>query len=73
MIGSTSNLDQLDPAVTKRPSRFDREYHFSPPNEDERLAYCRYWRQKFIGSDEVDFPEEICRAIAKLTEGFTFA
>jgi transitional endoplasmic reticulum ATPase len=43
------------------------------PSEDERLAYCRYWRQKFIDSDEVDFPEEICHAVAKLTEKFTFA
>jgi transitional endoplasmic reticulum ATPase len=73
MIGSTNNLDQLDPSVTKRPSRFDRKYHFSLPSEDERLAYCRYWRQKFIDSDEVDFPEEICHAVAKLTEKFTFA
>jgi transitional endoplasmic reticulum ATPase len=73
MIGSTNNLDQLDPSVTKRPSRFDRKHHFSLPNEDERLAYCHYWRRKFIDSDEVDFPEEICYAIAKLTEKFTFA
>lgn len=73
MIGSTNNLDQLDPSVTKRPSRFDRKYHFSLPSEDERLAYCRYWRLKLIDSDEVDFPEEICHAIAKLTEKFTFA
>jgi transitional endoplasmic reticulum ATPase len=73
MIGSTNNLDQLDPSITKRPSRFDRKYHFSLPNEDERLAYCRYWRQKFIDSDEVDFPEGICHAVAKLTEKFTFA
>ena len=73
MIGSTNNLDQLDPSVTKRPSRFDRKYHFSLPNEDERLAYCHYWRQKFIDSEEVDFPEEICHVVAKLTEKFTFA
>jgi transitional endoplasmic reticulum ATPase len=73
MIGSTNNLDQLDPSVTKRPSRFDRKYHFSLPSEDERLAYCRYWRRKFIDSDEVDFPEEICHAVAKLAEKFTFA
>jgi transitional endoplasmic reticulum ATPase len=39
-IGATNNLDQLDPSVTRRPSRFDRKYHFSLPNEDERLAYC---------------------------------
>ena len=73
VVGPTNNLDQLDPSITKRPGRFDRRYHFSLPSEDEQLAYCCYWRQKFIDSDEVDFPEEICHAVAKLTEKFTFA
>ncbi|KAM0718421.1 hypothetical protein Q7P37_005491 [Cladosporium fusiforme] len=73
MIGSTNNLDQLDPSITKRPSRFDRKYHFDLPNEDERLAYCRYWRQKFNDSDALDFPDEICPVVAKLTERLTFA
>lgn len=73
MIGSTNHLDQLDPSVTKRPSRFDRKYHFALPTEDERLAYCRFWRQKFVDSDEVDFPDEMCRVVAQLTDRFTFA
>lgn len=78
MIGSTNHLDRLDPAVMKRPSRFDRKYHFELPNEAERLAYCRYWHDKLAGSDkdgggEVLFPEEICPIIAQLTEGFSFA
>jgi transitional endoplasmic reticulum ATPase len=73
MIGSTNHLDQLDPAVTKRPSRFDRKYHFDLPTETERMAYCRYWRQKYIESGEVDFPNDICVVVAKATNGFTFA
>lgn len=73
MIGSTNHLDRLDPAVTKRPSRFDRKYHFKLPSEDERAAYSRYWKGKFAGSDAVDFPEEICPIIAQLTDGFSFA
>jgi transitional endoplasmic reticulum ATPase len=28
MIGSTNHLSKLDPALSKRPSRFDRKYHF---------------------------------------------
>ncbi|PTB40235.1 hypothetical protein M441DRAFT_59040 [Trichoderma asperellum CBS 433.97] len=73
MIGSTNHIERLDPAVTKRPSRFDRKYHFKLPSEDERIAYCRYWRQKFSESDTVDFPEELCPIIAQLTEEYSFA
>jgi transitional endoplasmic reticulum ATPase len=73
MIGSTNHIELLDPAVTKRPSRFDRKYHFKLPTEDERISYCRYWRQKFCESDMVDFPDEICPIIAQLTEEYSFA
>jgi transitional endoplasmic reticulum ATPase len=73
MIGSTNHLDRLDPAITKRPSRFDRKYHFKVPDEEQRVAYCRYWSRKFTDSASVDFPDEICQVIATLTEGFSFA
>ncbi|KAG9236829.1 P-loop containing nucleoside triphosphate hydrolase protein [Amylocarpus encephaloides] len=77
MIGSTNHLDTLDPAITKRPSRFDRKYHFRLPGEDERAAFCWYWREKLggagMGDGMVDFPEELCGVIAKITEGFSFA
>ena len=73
MIGSTNHLDTLDPAISKRPSRFDRKYHFKLPNEEERAAYCQFWRKKLLDSDLVDFPEELCPLIAKLSEGFSFA
>ncbi|KAK5704361.1 hypothetical protein LTR97_003379 [Elasticomyces elasticus] len=73
MIGSTNHLDQLDPAVTKRPSRFDRKYHFQLPTEEERLAYCYYWRGKFTDTDRIAFPSEICPVMSRLTDGFSFA
>lgn len=73
MIGSTNHLDRLDPAIAKRPSRFDRKYHFRVPNEHERTLYCQYWHQKMADNPRVDFPEELCPILAKLTHDFSFA
>jgi AAA+ superfamily predicted ATPase len=73
MIGSTNHLDRLDPAIAKRPSRFDRKYHFKLPGEAERTLYAEYWRKKLLKNGTVDFPEELCQTIAQLTEGFSFA
>jgi transitional endoplasmic reticulum ATPase len=73
MIGSTNHLDKLDPAIAKRPSRFDRKYHFKIPGEEERRLYAEYWRGKLLKNDKVEFPEEVAGLIAQLTEGFSFA
>lgn len=73
MIGSTNHLDKLDPAIAKRPSRFDRKYHFKLPGEEERRLYASYWRSKLLANQTVPFPEEVCGIVAKLTEGFSFA
>lgn len=73
MIGSTNHLDRLDPAIAKRPSRFDRKYHFKLPGEQERRMYAEYWRTKLLANQTVEFPIELCSYIAKLTEGFSFA
>lgn len=73
MVGSTNHLESLDPAISKRPSRFDRKYHFKLPNEKEREDYCRFWKKKLDNSTLVDFQEDICPIIAKLSEGFSFA
>lgn len=59
--------------MTKRPSRFDRKYHFRLPGEAERLAYCRHWRGKFADSDLVEFPDDLCTVIAQWTVGYSFA
>jgi len=73
MIGSTNHLDSLDPAISKRPSRFDRKYHFRIPGDTEREAYCDYWRNKLSKTSDLDFPTEICPFISILTEGFSYA
>ncbi|KID88647.1 proteasome-activating nucleotidase, partial [Metarhizium majus ARSEF 297] len=73
MVGSTNHLDKLDASITKRPSRFDRKFHFKLPGEPERVAYCRQWAGKCAGEAAVDFPDELCRVIAQLTAGFSFA
>jgi transitional endoplasmic reticulum ATPase len=73
MIGSTNHLDRLDPAISRRPSRFDRKYNFKVPGFNERVAYCEYWRRKLEKKNNIDFPGEICPFIAALTEGFSFA
>lgn len=73
MLGSTNHLDRLDPAISKRPSRFDRKYSFRLPGEAERVAYCQFWRRKLVDNDLVEFQEELSPVIAKLTDGFSFA
>jgi transitional endoplasmic reticulum ATPase len=77
MIGTTNHLETLDPAISKRPSRFDRKYHFKLPNEEERVLYCEFWKSKLNldgnEDEEVKFDNELCGIIAKMTEGFSFA
>jgi transitional endoplasmic reticulum ATPase len=73
IIGSTNHLDRLDTSITKRPSRFDRKYHFKTPSQQERLLYCQYWQQKLQSTPGIDFTDEICQAVAEATDGLTFA
>ncbi|KAK2055328.1 ATPase [Colletotrichum caudatum] len=73
IIGSTNHLDRLDPGISKRPSRFDRKYLFPDPNLEQRVAYCRFWQRKLRGNGDVAFPDELCAAVAGITDGFSFA
>lgn len=74
MIGSTNHLERLDPAISKRPSRFDRKYHYKIPGVAERKLYVKYWRTKLItNNNTMDFPEALTDIISNLTEGFSFA
>ena len=57
----------------KRPSRFDRKYYFPNPNVDERVAYCHFWQRKLSDNKDIDFPDKLCRAIADITNDFSFA
>ncbi|KAL8781292.1 MAG: hypothetical protein Q9213_006067 [Squamulea squamosa] len=86
MVGSTNHLERLDPGIRKRPSRFDRKYLFGLPGTEERIAYCEFWRKKLGKGDnskdngeaseadpDIEFPESLCKAIAGITGGFSFA
>ncbi|KAL8687242.1 MAG: hypothetical protein Q9218_006531, partial [Villophora microphyllina] len=73
MIGSTNYLERLDPGIAKRPSRFDRKYHFALPAVAERAQYCEYWRGKLAHNTSIEFPPKLSAAIAEITDGFSFA
>ncbi|KAF2964555.1 hypothetical protein GQX73_g9007 [Xylaria multiplex] len=73
MIGSTNHLDRLDPGISKRPSRFDRKYFFPDPDLEQRIAYCKFWQKKLAGNKDIEFPDELCKAIAEITDKFSFA
>jgi transitional endoplasmic reticulum ATPase len=73
MVGSTNHLDRLDPGISKRPSRFDRKYYFPNPDYDQRVQYAQYWQGKLKDNDTVKFPDDLCPAIAKITDKFSFA
>lgn len=74
MVASTNHLDQLDPGLSSRPSRFDRKYLFPLPSEAERVMYCDYWREeKLKNNSSVKFPKKLSSAIAGITQGFSFA
>ena len=44
MLTRVSAVDRLDAGISKRPSRFDRKYHFALPATPERIQCCEYWR-----------------------------
>jgi len=73
MVGSTNHLDQLDPGIAKRPSRFDRKYYFPDPSLPQRAAYAKFWQAKLADNEDVEFPDALCEALAKITDGFSFA
>ena len=73
MVASTNHLDQLDPGLSSRPSRFDRKYLFPLPSEHERTLYCEYWRNKLKSKPAIRFPRKLCPAIAAITAEFSFA
>lgn len=73
VIGSMNYLETLDPAISKRPSRFDRKYHFKIPDLEEREAYCRFWAGKLEGNGLVQWEEGMESVVARLCEGFSFA
>lgn len=73
MVASTNHLDQLDPGLSSRPSRFDRKYLFPLPSENERTMYCDYRHEKPKDKPLIQFPKKLSPAIASITQDFSFA
>ncbi|KAF2735537.1 P-loop containing nucleoside triphosphate hydrolase protein [Polyplosphaeria fusca] len=73
MVGSTNHLERLDPGIAKRPSRFDRKYFFPNPSFDERVKYAEFWQRKLRDNEDVEFPDRLCKAVARITDKFSFA
>ena len=73
MIASTNHLDELDPGLSHRPSRFDRKYLFPQPSLEERTLYCEFWRHKLRNKPSIDFPGMLCKAMAGIMAEFSFA
>lgn len=67
----TYNL--LTICLQKRPSRFDRKCFYDNPTAHEREMYMHYWQGKLASNADVDFPDKLCPAVAKITKGFSFA
>ncbi|KIK82312.1 hypothetical protein PAXRUDRAFT_832276 [Paxillus rubicundulus Ve08.2h10] len=73
VIASTNHFDRLDPALSQRPSRFDRKYLFDDPDPKERALYARYWRDKLKDNNEISFPDSLIDEVTNVTQGFSFA
>ncbi|KAF9821282.1 hypothetical protein IEO21_00890 [Rhodonia placenta] len=73
VIGSTNHFDRLDPALSGRPSRFDRKYLFDDPDESERALYAKYWQEKLTTNKNIYFPDKLVEEVAASTVKFSFA
>ena len=40
---------------------------------EQRIQYCEFWRKKLLDNDDVKFPIRLNKAIASITNGFSFA
>lgn len=37
------------------------------------MLYCQFWQRKLASNADVEFPDELCDAVAGITDGFSFA
>ncbi|KAF4948583.1 hypothetical protein FSARC_13703 [Fusarium sarcochroum] len=70
IIASTNHLELLDPGIS---ISIHLSYYFPDPNIDQREAYCRFWQGKLKTNKDIEFPDKLCRAIAEITDKFSFA
>jgi AAA+ superfamily predicted ATPase len=66
VIATTNRPDRIDPAIAKRPSRFDRVFLIPEPDRDLRRAYL----ERELGCDA---PEGSVEWLSTETEGYSVA
>lgn len=70
-VASTNHPERLDGAITNRPSRFDRKYHFTLPALEEREQYVALWNGGL--APELRVSKTDLQVLAEETDGFSFA
>jgi hypothetical protein len=71
IIASSNHPGQIDEALLKRPSRFDRVYHIGLPAVSERAEFFRRLLARTPELAAGFDSEAVCTAIAERTDGFT--
>lgn len=71
VVATTNHPERLDPAITHRPSRFDRRYTFGPPALAERRAYLERWTRAL--EPDLRPSSDTLELVAERTGGFSFA
>lgn len=71
VIATCNFPEKLDPAITDRPSRFDRKYHFNLPEEVDRKRYLGQFQARF--DEQLRLDEEGLDAVAQTTSGYSYA
>ena len=66
VLATTNHPENIDPALTSRPSRFDRVWIIGPPDYECRYEYLK---KCFNGS----LSEPLASELAQATEGFSMA
>lgn len=70
-IATCNFPEKLDLAITDRPSRFDRKYHFELPEEVDRRRYLERFQERFDPDLQLSGPA--LDRIAKTSEGYSYA
>ena len=66
VIATANDVKKLKTNITKRPSRFDRKFEISLPNEEMAYIYLKRWFGAFITTAK-------CRSLAKLSVKHEFS
>ena len=70
-VATTNHPERLDPAILERPSRFDRKFTFTLPDEAARKGYLAYQNGRL--EPALRMSEGCVAEVARRTESFSYA